>query len=75
MRTVLIAALLAGMLVVGLVVGAWADIPDNGGTKLYFCVYNEASPTPNKPWQVLDKSKGNCAPGWTEHAITVIPDP
>lgn len=68
---------------IGVVVGALlmlggqavADIPDNGGTKLYFCVYQEATAGGQKAWQVLDKDKGSCNFGWTEHAITVVPDP
>lgn len=71
----LIAVVLAVTLCAGLIGYAAADIPNNGGTKLYFCVYNEAAPAANKPWQVLDKDKGDCPQFWTEHAITVIPDP
>jgi hypothetical protein len=50
---------------------AIADIPD--GTKLYFCVYNEAIHTGPHPWQVLDKSAGErCNFGWTERSVTVL---
>jgi hypothetical protein len=75
MRRLAVAAALAAMLVLGLIVGAWAAIPN--GPAFSVCVYNEASATPNKLMQALDKAKGDCPlphgpSGWTEHTLTAI---
>jgi len=75
MRRLLVAAALAATLVIGLVVGATAAIPN--GPAFSVCVYSEASATPNKLMQALDKAKGECPlphgpSGWTEHTLTAI---
>jgi len=57
---------------------ALADIPDSQPSVVdpshtfYVCVYNEAGSSPNKNIQALDKSKGNCPTGWTEHQLAPV---
>jgi hypothetical protein len=69
MRRLLIAAALAAMLAIGVVVGAWAAIPN--GPAFSVCVA-EGAPNAYKPMQALDKAQGNCPSGWTEHTLTAI---
>jgi hypothetical protein len=67
MSRLLIAALLALLLIVGLVGGyALASIPAPDG-RIYACYYFEGPVSgANKLVQLLDKEKGECPPGWTE---------
>lgn len=75
MRRLLVAGALALMLVIGLIVGAWADIPDSRPSvvdpthTLYGCHANNL--TAYKEFRLLDKSQGNCPFGWRE--VTFAP--
>lgn len=66
MRRLLAAAALAAMLVLGMLVGAWAAIPN--GPAFSVCVA-EGVPSADKPMKALDKAQGNCPFGWTEHTL------
>lgn len=78
MRRLLVAAALAAMLVLGLVIGAWADIPDatpstpDPSHTLFLC-YSPV-PQPMKPVYLLDKSQGNCTGGTVQvKAVPAVP--
>jgi hypothetical protein len=65
MRRIVIAAILAAMLVVGVVGYALGSIPSSDG-RIHAC-YSPGSPTtPHKLWWVLDDDVGNCPTG-TQH--------
>jgi hypothetical protein len=77
MRRLLIAGALAAMLIVGLVVGAWADVPDAQPNTpdpthvLWFCV--APNQTAYKNVYVLDNSQGNCpTPSYTKVPVSVV---
>jgi hypothetical protein len=75
MRRFAVAVALAATLVLGIVVGAWADIPDTQPSvvdpahTLYGCYSPDL--TAYKGFRLLDKSQGNCPTGWRE--ITFAP--
>jgi hypothetical protein len=76
MRRLLLAGVLAATLVLGLVIGAWADVPDTQPNTpdptrvLWFCVAPNSTAYKNV-W-ALDNSQGACpTPGYTKVPVVV----